>query len=398
MYDFNQVIDRTNTNCVKYDAMDSIYGTNALQPFWIADMDLPTFPGITEAIQNRLTHPIIGYSTYQTNDFFSPIKHWFQTRFDINVLKQDIGYAPTVLFTITEVIRMLTNEFDGVIVNTPSYNAFLTLIEGNKRMVVESPLEWCEDRYEMNFTHFEYLCQMPQNKIFILCNPQNPTGKVFTNKELLKIVEICEKNDVFIISDEIHMDFARKTKHISMAKMMASYDKILVTTCLGKSFNISGMQHSYFITKDHFVKERLIQQMMTVYGLFGANPLIIQAVKAAYLEGHDYIDALNAHIENNMQIIDEFIQRHLNHTLEFHQPEGTFLAWIDFRKSGFSEIEVFEALKSIGHIAVGEGSIYELHETTHFRFNAAVPESILLEGLDRIKLTFETLYKKRNQH
>ncbi|UBH07991.1 MalY/PatB family protein [Macrococcus armenti] len=393
---FNAHIDRSATNAVAYELLSQMYQRKDLMPFWIADMDIATPEVITKALQKRLEHPIYGYTNWNNDQFYMPIRHWFSTRFNINVLKQDIAYSPSVLFTVTEVIRSVTNEGDGVIVNVPSYNNFLNLIQGNKRMIVGCDLFDDEDQYSMDFVQFEYLCQMPQNKVFLFCNPHNPTGKVFREEEILKIIEICQKHDVYIISDEIHMDFVRRGVHRSLIKYMSDYDKIIVTTCLGKTFNISGIPHAYYVTKDHYIKKLLQTKVAGVYGIGAPNMLGLTAIRAAYMQCGEWVDALNAHIETNMQLTETFIQERLNDVLSFRKPDGTFLAWINFEKSGFSEVEVQDALQNEGRIATGIGNTYEMAASTHFRLNVACSKEKLMKGLQAIEKAFNHLKSEQN--
>lgn len=393
---FNAQIDRSATNAVAYELLSQMYQRKDLTPFWIADMDIATPEVITKALQKRLEHPIYGYTNWNNDQFYNPIRHWFCTRFNMNVLKQDIAYSPSVLFTVTEVIRSVSNEGDGVIVNIPSYNNFLNLIHGNKRMIVGCDLFDDEDQYSMDFVQFEYLCQMPQNKVFLFCNPHNPTGKVFREEEILKIIEICRKHDIYIISDEIHMDFVRRGVHHSLIKYMSDYDKIIVTTCLGKTFNISGIPHAYYVTKDHYMKTLIQTKIASVYGIGAPNMLGLTAIRAAYMQCSEWVDALNAHIETNMQLTETFIQERLNDVLSFRKPDGTFLAWINFEKSGFSEVEVQDALQNEGRIATGIGNTYEMSASTHFRLNVACSKEKLMHGLHAIEKSFNHL--KSEQH
>ncbi|TDM07671.1 MalY/PatB family protein [Macrococcus lamae] len=392
MYNFDEQIDRAGTDCIKYDAMDLIYDHDDLLPFWIADMDFKTPQPIIEAMKKRLDHPVIGYSKWNTDHFYDAVKHWYQTRFNAKVMNSDVHYAPTVLFTITEVIRTLTHSGDGIIINTPSYNNFINLIEGNKRTIIEAPLIDNGLNYTMDMEYFESLCKKPENKIFLLCNPHNPTGKVFTKEELDTVVEICAAHDVFIIADEIHMDFVRHPDgHQTLVNWMKPDSPIIVVTCLGKTFNISGLPHSFYITKHRYLTLDLNRKLISVYGLGSTNPLINCAVQAAYMECADWVDEVNQYIEENMQMVKQFVDDELSDALDVRIPDATFLMWIDFSKSGHDEQTVQQALQHIGKIAVGIGSTYEIGESTHFRLNLACDRERLKEGLSRMKQAFDSL-------
>lgn len=172
---------------------------------------------------------------------------------------------------------------------------------------------------------------------------------------------------------------------------MQDYEQMLVTTCLGKTFNVSGIPHAYFITKDKYIRETINTKVMSVYGLAAVNLVALTVIQTAYLDCGDWVDALNQHIDNNMTLVEDYIADHLSDCLFFQKPDATFLAWIDFEKSGFSEMEVQDALQHVGKIATGIGNTYELSTSTHFRFNVACSEDKLLEGLDRIKKSFDYL-------
>lgn len=392
MYNFDQPIERQNTKCVKYDGMEHVYRSKDMLPFWIADMDIETPEKIMDAMKQRLNHPVLGYTKWNNECFFKAVKHWYSTRFNTRVMDSDIYFAPSVLFTITEVIRILTKEGEGIIVNMPSYNNFINLIEGNRRIIVESPLKFDGAEYKMDLDHFESLCQQRENKIFLLCNPHNPTGKVFSKTELDEIIEICRAHDVFIIADEIHMDFVRtEAGHQTLVNWMTPDSPLLVTTCLGKTFNISGLSHSFFITRHRYMMMELARRIISVYGLTSVNPLVLEAVNTAYMECDDWVDELNVYIEENMQLVKSFIDEQLSDMLDVHLPEATFLLWIDFSKSGFTEDQVQQALQEVGKVAVGIGSLYELEESTHFRFNVACDRLRLNDGLTRMKKAFDYL-------
>ncbi|WP_165980665.1 MalY/PatB family protein [Macrococcus carouselicus] len=394
MHNFNASIDRRHTNSIKYEGMDFMYDTTDMMPFWIADMDLATPQPILDALRQRLEHPILGYTTWKNDAFYEPVKHWYKTRFNTRVINNDLMYSPTVLYTITEAIRALTREGEGVLVNIPSYNAFLTLIEANRRVVVPSPFVFDGDDYKMDFDAFESLCQRADMKVFLLCNPHNPTGKVFTAEELDEMVDICRAHDVFIIADEIHMDFVRNEQgHQSLINWMKPDSKILVTTCLGKTFNISGIPHAFYVTKNRFMKMELTRQMMAA-GVGNPSVLALSAIEAGYMHGADWVDAVNDFILQNMRFVEAYVKTYLNDVLTVHVPDATFLLWIDFSKSGYSEDDVQHALQKVGKVALGIGSTYTVEDSTHFRLNVACDHARLEEGMKRIRTAFDWLKER----
>lgn len=391
-YNFDEIIDRRGTATVAYEGQRKVYDYENLEPFWIADMDIKTPDFIIDHLKNKLDQAHFGYLVWKQDEYLNAIKHWYKTRFSVNVQKTDIYYVPSILFTVTEVIREFTKEGEGVLIHTPSYNAFINLIEGNNRRLVESPLIETENGYELDKVQFEKMAAQDDVRVLVLCNPHNPTGKVWTKEECEFMKEVCEKNDVFIVSDEIHMDFVRSEKGFySMTNQMKLDSPILVVTGLGKTFNLASLASSYMITKHRYFTLQFNRKLATYYGLAAANTLAVEAVKVAYTQAGDWVDQLNQHIERNMNITDDFIKSEMPEQLTFNKPDSTYLAWIDFSKSGFNESEVQKALQSVGKIATGIGNSFEVNESHHFRMNLACSEEKLVSGLEAIKKSFAAL-------
>lgn len=391
-YNFDEIIDRRGTATVAYEGQRKVYDYENLEPFWIADMDIKTPDFIIDHLKNKLDQAHFGYLVWKQDEYLNAIKHWYKTRFSVNVQKNDIYYVPSILFTVTEVIREFTKEGEGVLIHTPSYNAFINLIEGNNRRLVESPLIETENGYELDKVQFEKMAAQDDVRVLVLCNPHNPTGKVWTKEECEFMKEVCEKNDVFIVSDEIHMDFVRSEKGFySMTNQMKLDSPILVVTGLGKTFNLASLASSYMITKHRYFTLQFNRKLATYYGLAAANTLAVEAVKVAYTQAGDWVDQLNQHIERNMNITDDFIKSEMPEQLTFNKPDSTYLAWIDFSKSGFNESEVQKALQSVGKIATGIGNSFEVNESHHFRMNLACSEEKLVSGLEAIKKSFAAL-------
>ena len=395
-FDFNKTTSREGTYSVQYDGTEALFGAKGLEPFWIADMDIETPEVIRDAIKKRLDNGIFGYTMWQNERFYSPVKNWWKTRFNISLNEEDIHYAASVLYTVGEVMRQTTNEGDGVILTTPSYNSFPNLIKGNDRKRVETPLIYDEDKkeYFLNTEEFRELCSRKDVTLYIHCNPHNPTGKVWSKEELLEIKNICLEENVYLISDEIHMDFVRpKEDFVSMASLLEEGDPVLVTTGLGKSFNLASIPHSYFITKDRKITSDITTAMGSRYNVNTASSLALAAIEAAYTECGEWIDQLNEHIEGNFQLISDYIDEHLSEYLSFDIPKSTYLGWISFEKSGMDPAEVHKALVAVGGIAVSPGKLYLDDENNHFRINVASSRGRIEDGLGRIRKTFEHLSK-----
>lgn len=399
-FDFNKETTREGTHSVQYEGTEKVFGTGGLVPFWIADMDIESPEAIRTAIKDRIDNGIFGYTMWQNKQFYEPIKLWWQTRYKTVLNDADIHYSPTVLFTAGEALRQVTNEGDGIILTTPSYNIFPSLIESNKRKIVESPLLYDENlkEYCLDIKQFTSLCERDDVRMYIHCSPHNPTGKVWTREELKTIKDICAANNVYLISDEIHMDFVRpKEDFVSMAALIEEDEQVMVVSCLGKTFNLASIPHSYFITKDSALANTLTEVTKEVYHVGNPSCLALAAIEAGYTECHDWVDQLNDHILNNFEYVKQYIEDNLSQSLSFDIPKATYLGWISFEKSGLDADLVHQALVEVGGIAVSPGKLYLDHENKHFRFNVASSRARIEDGLGRIKKTFDYLYHEQNK-
>ncbi|WP_020007467.1 MalY/PatB family protein [Salinicoccus albus] len=392
-YNFNKEVSRAGTYSVQYEGTKAVFGADGLAPFWIADMDIEIASPIADAMKARIDNGIFGYTFWQNPKFYEPIKHWWKSRFDISLADEEISYAPSVLYTVGETVRQHSDSGDSVILTTPSYNAFLGLLENNDRQLAECPFIEDENGFSFDFEKFQTLCERDDVKAYIHCNPHNPTGKIWLKSEMERIREICLENNVYLISDEIHMDFVRpKESFVSMVELMGEDDPVLVTTGLGKAFNLASIPHSYFITRDRAFRKKL-GRVIGAHGLGAANSLALAAIEAAYTECADWIDALNEHLDGNLQMVEDYINAHMSEWLSFKKPAATYLAWISFEPSGLDDDEVQKALVEIGGIAVSPGKMYDVGKNQHFRFNVASNRERVLEGLKRIHKTFEEITK-----
>lgn len=391
-FNFDKETTREGTYSVQYEGTKALFGKDGLEPFWIADMDIETPDAIIDAVKKRLDNKIFGYTVWSNPEFYEPVKGWWKKRFNITLEDKDINLSQSVLYAVGEAVRQSTEEGDGIILNSPTYNAFIKVFKGNDRKMSPSPLIKKDDGYHFDFDGFEALCQKEENKVFVHCNPHNPTGKVWTKAENERIKEICTANDVLIISDEIHMDFVRpKESFSSMVEIMNEGDAIIVVSGLGKTFNIASLPNCYFITRNDSIKRKINYAADHRYNIMTANSLVLAAISAGYTECADWVDDLNEYLEGNMDYVETYINTHLSDVLSFNKPDSTYLAWISFEKSGYDEKEVHKALVDIGGIAVSPGYIYDFGESNHFRMNVASSRSRIEDGMKRIHTTFDKL-------
>ena len=241
---FDEIKDRRGTYCTQWDYVKDRFGKEGLLPFTISDMDLESPEEIAEALVKRINHKIFGYSRWNHDDFKNSIEKWYKKRFSCEINKDWIVYSPSVIYAVSKFVEMKSEKGDGVLINTPGYDGFFKMILGNERRIISSPLKNINGKYEIDFEDFEKKCR--EVKIFLLCSPHNPVGKVWTEEELIKIIEICKKNNVFIISDEIHMDIVYNKKHIPIVSLGKDYlENIVLCTSASKTFNIPAFTGSY---------------------------------------------------------------------------------------------------------------------------------------------------------
>lgn len=391
MYDFDKVTSRVGTDCVKYDGTSLLFNKEGLSPFWVADMDFETPNGVHESIKNRLDDRIFGYTMLSDNNFYTPIIHWWKTRFGIQLEKDYISSSPTVLFVVREFIERFTEEGDAVLITTPSYNGFLNLLESNKKKRLDCQLVNTENGFELDFEKFESLCRKETTKVYVHCNPHNPTGKVWTEEENKQIYDICKRHDVKIISDEIHMDFVRNVEFSSMFEHFNHEDPFIVVSGLGKTFNLASLPFGYFITKNKELKESYDTRTKRELNIITENALTLAALQGAYLHSAEWVDELNDYIEENMKLVKAFVDEHLSDVLSFEVPNATYLAWLSFESTSFKGEDVQNALIDVGNVAISPGSIYGSESDQWIRLNVATRKEYLLEGLDALRKSFAHL-------
>jgi cystathionine beta-lyase len=329
MFDFSTVVDRHGTWCTQWDYVADRFGAADLLPFTISDMDFATAPCILDAVSQRLSHGVLGYSRWKNDEFLGAIQHWFQKRFDSEIDTEQVVYGPSVIYMVSEMIRQWSEVGDGVVVQTPAYDAFYKAIEGNHRQIAAVPLHQTADGWQCDMTLLESVLAEPRNKILLLCSPHNPTGKVWTREELTTIASLCNKHGVKVISDEIHMDMTwHGHRHVPWCDV-AQNDWALFTSG-SKSFNIPALTGAYGLIGEASSRNGYLSALKGRDGLSSPSIPAVVAHIAAYEQGEAWLDALRDYLQDNMR----FIASELNATfpeLNWQPPESTYLAWIDLR-------------------------------------------------------------------
>lgn len=381
-YNLEEIVSRKNTNSAKYDFMTILNekaDDNTL-PLWVADMDFPCPEPILDAIKGRVDKKILGYSGHFTGEYFRAIGDWMKRRFDWYVNSKDIFVTSGVVPALNLIIKTFTKENDGVIIQRPVYGPFTKAIENNNRTLVNNKLINNNGYYSMDFYDLEEKAKNPKNKMMILCSPHNPVGRVWKEEELKKVGEICLKNDIILVSDEIHFDLLRKeVKHIPVDKLFPNEDRIITCTSPSKTFNIAGMQASNIIIKNKEYKEKWNKEV----GLSLLNPLSIVAVEAAYNESEDWLNQVNDYIDKNLKFIDEFLMKNLPKA-KYIVPEGTYLAWVDLKEYETDPEVLTDILVTEAKVLLDGGDMFGEEGYGFQRINAACPRKVLEEALNRM--------------
>ncbi|MFJ7684147.1 MalY/PatB family protein [Peribacillus butanolivorans] len=385
---FEEHINRENTGSVKWDknSLKSLYGREDVLPMWVADMDFPSPEGIQKALIERLNHPIFGY-TVPSETVFTEIQSWLRDQHSWPITKEWISFSSGVVSAIGTTIQAFTNPGDKILVQSPVYTPFFDMIKNNDREVVNSPLIIEDDRFKIDFTDFEDKLKSGV-KLFLFCNPHNPGGRVWTKDELLRIGELCVKYNVIIVSDEIHADLFHSTsRHYPIASLSEQLSDITVTLMApSKTFNIAGIQASFLITSNEKLQKQL-QKAQTKLAFHGLNILALTAMEAAYREGLPWLKDMIAYIEENIKVAEEFIAAEIP-ALHVMHPDASYLLWIDCRDLGLNDKEIKERLIHQGKLALEPGSKYGPGGEGFVRMNIGCSRSVLLDGLNRLKLAF----------
>ena len=384
-YNFDELVERKNTNSYKWDEHD---GPDII-PLWVADMDFKAAPCIINALQRRLDHGVFGY-TFVPESYYEAVINWFSQRHGWEIQRSWMLYTTGVVPAISAVIKALTQPGDAVLVQSPVYNCFFSSIRNNLCLVIESPLKRVETSdgftYEVDWNDFEKLCEDPRVKLFLLCNPHNPAGRVWTRDELQHMNDICLRHGVRVVADEIHCELVMPgfcyTPFASISQ--ACLDNSITCSSASKSFNIAGLQMAHIISNDPKTR-RLIDRAININEVCDVSPFAPIAQQTAYNEGGEWIDQLCDYLYNNKVALCQFFEQELPE-LKVARLEGTYLVWVDIRATGLASDELTKRLLEKGKVQVNSGTMYgKKTGEGYIRINIACPRSRLMEGLRRIK-------------
>lgn len=382
-YDFDTYIDRIGTDCEKYEDLTRVFGTDQVIPLWLADMDFATADFILEAMAQRMKHPIFGY-TFRPQCYFDAIRGWVKRHNGWDIDTSWIAFAPGVVAGVTFGMLSSTKEGDGVVIQPPVYHPFGNTIRYNNRKVLNNPLVQDPQTGEYRIDFEDLDKKLAQAKAFILCNPHNPTGRVFTEDELLKIGDLCKKHDVTIISDEIHSDFIFKPhKHIHIASLSEELANRTVTLIApSKSFNVAGFSTAVAIIPNA-ERHQAYQSEVDKIHIENGNIFGSVALKTAYEQGDEWMACLRDYLQGNIDFVHDFMTRNIP-SVGCYKPESTFLMWLDFRNWRMSQQELNRFLIYEAGLGMGDGSIYGIEGTGFERLNIGTPRSVLERAMNQL--------------
>lgn len=377
-YNFDEMISRRNTNCIKWDAS----ADSEVLPMWVADMDFRTAPAIVEALQKRVAHGIFGY-TRVPDEYYQAVISWLDRRHGLKTKKDWFIYTSGVVPAISAIIKAMTEPGDKVILQTPVYNCFFSSVRNNGCEILSNPLIYAGQTYRMDYEDLERKAADPRAKVLVLCNPHNPAGRVWTHEELVRLGEICIRHNVLVISDEIHCELVYPGhKHLPFASISEEFLKHSVT-CISpsKAFNIAGLQIANIIAPDDEIR-RKIDRAINVNEVCDVNPFGVIATIAAYNEGEEWLDQLVGYIGENYKFMKDFCAVNL---LEFPLAvlEGTYLAWMDCSALHIPSEELGVRLQKEAKLWLNAGAIYGKDGDNFMRWNIACPRERVADGLNR---------------
>ena len=389
-YNFDEIIDRSGTSATKMESLPKGCPDDAL-PLWVADMDFACAEPILKALHERIAKKIFGYTMYDTDECLGAVLNWYKKRYGWEEQKENLFFCGGIVSAYAVLLNLLTKEGEGVVIQRPIYYPFTIKANSNGRQIVDSPLIYADGNYTIDFDDLDKKMAEPNNKVLVFCSPHNPAGRVWTEEEIRKVVDICKKYDKWIICDEIHCDLLRcgMTFH-PILKVAPDYaDRIAVCTAPSKTFNLAGMKTSNIVIHNKELQAAWKDLIGGKLSMNGAGTLGLTAMIAAYNEGEEWLEQLKEYLDGNFAYIDAFLKEHLPKA-HMVPSEGTYLAWIDFNGYVDGDAEKLEEImQKKAKVALDEGYIFGDSGRGFERINIATPRSVVEDCMDRILKAFK---------
>lgn len=382
-YDFDEIIERRGTHSIKFDSMQELWGRNDLIPMWVADMDFRTPSFIVEAIKKRMEHEIFGY-TKPSDEYFNSIIRWVDKRYGMKVCKEEIQYIAGIVPGIHHAVCALSEKGDKIMIQPPVYHPFKQVIEGTGRSVVQSPLILRDGRYYMDFDSMRK--QIQGCKLYILCNPHNPGGVVWSREELETVADICKESGVMVISDEIHADMTfLPHKHLPFAMLNDwTHENTVTFMAPSKVFNMPGIIASHAIVFNNDLRERFYSYLEQNDLIMG-NAFAYPAVEAAYTQGEDWLKQMLDYVYENIRLVDASLKQKMP-KIKAILPEASFLIFLDCRELGYeTQEQLVDFFVNKARLGLNDGAMFGKEGTGFMRLNVATPRSIVAEAMKRLE-------------
>jgi len=381
-YNFDEIIDRSNTGSIKWHYSDD---TIAL---WVADMDFKAAPPILTSLQRIMNHGILGY-TKPTEALYQSIINWHSSRYDLQLNNENILFSPGVVPSLALMMHIFTEVGDAVLVNDPIYTPFMTKVKQNNRTLVTSALKEIDGKYQLDLNDIEAKIIEHQVKLYLLCNPHNPGGRVWTREELKALLKLCKKQNVAIVSDEIHQDLTLSghtfTPLLKLAEAAGYAHNVVSLTSMTKTFNVAGIKGSMIFAKDETLLKKISQQQ-NLNDEYELNLFAYTVMQSAYEEGGEWLEQVLAYIENNIELTLDFLAGHLP-DIKVMRPEASYLIWLDCSAYGEDNQALYDKLRA-AKVELNSGIKYGHEGHLKMRINVACPEALLREGLNRVYSAF----------
>ena len=384
-YDFDKIINRADTNCIKYDLRQQVFGNPDVLPMWVADMDFETPDFVREAVVKRAAHPVYGYH-FKDDAYYQSVKGWLQRRHHWDVATEWMSFVPGVVCGFNMAVMAFTEPGDEIIIQTPVYPPFHHAVTGHGRKLVANPLVAGEHGYEMDFDLFEK--QAATAKMLILCNPHNPVGRCWTKAELTRLGEVCLRNHLIVISDEIHCDLVLPGfKHTPFASIGEAFAQHSITFhAASKTFNLAGLATSTAIIPNAELRQRFNDYVHSMEAELG-NIFGKVATETAMNQGDEWLGQLLDYVQGNIDYVSGFLTENLP-KVKFSKPQATYMMWLDFNGYGLSEEELWHKMTQEAQLGFNRGKEFGQDGSGFFRINLACPRATVEEAMRRLKTVF----------
>ncbi|MEH0158546.1 PatB family C-S lyase [Limibacter armeniacum] len=386
-YNFDEVISREETDTVKYGLREKLFGSKDVIPMWVADMDFRVPKEVQDALKARVEHPIFGY-TIQSERCWESVVNWLERRHNWKVDQKELVFSPGIVPALSLLVHAFTKPEDKVLVFSPVYTPFFEAIKGNGRKVVPHHLQEVEGKYTIDFSVLEE--QLSQGvKVMIVCNPHNPSGRMWTKPELQRLVELGKKYDTLIVSDEIHADLVLwGNKHTPMATVSEeAANRVITCMAPSKTFNLAGLNASYLVFKNETLQKQYRSVAGTLHLDFGGT-MGTEAMIAAYTYGEEWLEQLLPYLERNISLVVNFIKEHIPE-IKPMVPDATYLLWLDCRALGLDDVSLKQFMVEEAGIGLNEGRLFGEGGKGWQRMNLACPKSIVEKAMAQLKVAVE---------